>query len=64
MKGAKGILNNKKLKEISIEINENEKNKKNEIFKLLKENNFLFIQKKIIKILLRKISIKKHTIFF
>ena len=46
LKGAKGILNNKKLKEISIEINENEKNKKNEIFKLLKENNFLFIQKK------------------
>ena len=46
LKGAKDILINRKLREISIEINENEKNKKNYIFKLLKKNNFLFIQKK------------------
>ena len=46
LRGAKDILINKELREISIEINENEKDKKDEIYELLKENNFSFVQKK------------------
>lgn len=46
LNGAKNLLKNKKIKSISIEINENFSSQYNKILKIMKKNNFIIKQKK------------------